>query len=582
MRIAAEEFGGGAVLEPTWVTPRPKAAAAAAERAGSRTRIALMIGLFVVLYGTICGRLIMLGFVEATPPVYQSDAAAAISAARPDLVDRNGEILGTDIRTASLYGEPRRILDVDEAAEGIHSVLPDLSVAWLRQRLTGTGGFVWIQRELTPQQRDAIHNLGIPGLGFLPENQRFYPGGPVAAHIVGAVNVDNQGIAGIEKYIDDQGLAELQRFGFATGDGLNLEPVRLSIDLRVQHILRDELASMMERHTAEAAAGIVLDVRTGEVIAMSSLPDFDPNQPAQALDPVRLNRVTAGVFELGSVFKTFTVAMALDQNVATLDTIWDASHPLRSGGFTINDFHGKNRPLTTSEVFIYSSNIGASRMAMAAGTAAQQEFLRRIGITTRVGTELPERAGPIVPSQANWRDLTTMTISFGHGVSTTPMNLAVAAAALVNGGILYPPTLLPRTEAEASALGTRVISEDTSREMRYLFRLNVTPGSGGSGSRADVPGYLVGGKTGTAEKVVNGVYSSTQVLNSFLAAFPMDNPQYVVLVVVDDPHPEVPGGGNTAGYNAAPTVANVIRRSASILGVAPRFTPFDGATLAAY
>lgn len=579
MRIAADEFGGGAVLEPSWVAPRPKAAAAAADRAGSRSRIVLMIGLFVILYGTICGRLIMLGFVEPTPTIYQSDAAAAISAARPDLVDRNGEILGTDIRTASLYGEPRRILDVDEAAEGIHSVLPHLSVEWLRQRLTGTAGFAWIQRELTPTQRDAIHNLGIPGLGFLPENQRFYPGGPVAAHIVGAVNVDNQGIAGIEKYIDDQGLAELQQFGFANGNGINLEPVRLSIDLRVQHILRDELASVMERHTAEAAAGIIFDVRTGEIIAMSSLPDFDPNQPAQALEPDRLNRVTAGVFELGSVFKVFTVAMALDENVATLDTIFDASHPLRSGGFVINDFHGKNRPLTTAEVFIYSSNIGAARMALAAGTPTQQEFLSRIGITSRVGTELPERASPVVPRAADWRDLTTITISFGHGMSTTPMNLVVATAALVNGGIFLPPTLLPRTEEQAAALGTRVISEETSREMRYLFRLNVIEGSG---RRAEVPGYLVGGKTGTAEKVVNGAYSSTQVLNSFLAAFPMDDPQYVVLVVVDDPNPEVPGGGNTAGYNAAPTVANVIRRSASILGVAPRFTPFDGATLAAY
>jgi len=579
MRIAAEEFGGGAVLEPSWVAPRPKTVAAAADRAGSRTRIILMIGVFVLLYGTICGRLIMLGFVEEAPAIYQSNAAAAISAARPDLVDRNGEILGTDIRTASLYGEPRRILDVDEAAEGIHSVLPNLSVEWLRERLTGTGGFVWIQRELTPAQRDAIFNLGLPGLGFLPENQRFYPGGPVASHIVGAVNVDNQGIAGIEKYIDDQGLAELQEFGFANGNGLNLEPVRLSIDLRVQHILRDELASMMARHTAEAAAGIIFDIHTGEVIAMSSLPDFDPNHPAQALEPDRLNRVTAGVFELGSVFKTFTVAMALDENVANLDTIFDASHPLRSGGFTINDFHGKNRPLTTAEVFIYSSNIGAARMALAAGTTAQQEFLSRIGITSRVGTELPERASPVVPRAADWRDLTTITISFGHGMSTTPMNLVVATAALLNGGIYLPPTLLPRTEEEAAALGTRVISEDTSREMRYLFRLNVLEGSG---SRAEVPGYLVGGKTGTAEKVVNGAYSSTQVLNSFLAAFPMDNPQYVVLVVVDDPHPEVPGGGNTAGYNAAPTVANVIRRSASILGVAPRFTPFDGATLAAY
>jgi cell division protein FtsI (penicillin-binding protein 3) len=575
MRVVTQE-GGGASLDPTWVRPRP---AKAASRDFSGLRIRLIIAAFGILYAVIAGRLVMLGFVEQAPVIYRQSAEAAISAARPDLLDRNGEILATDIRAASLYAEPRRILDVDEAAEAIHSVLPELSLDWLRQRLTGTGGFVWIKRELTPRQQDAIHRLGIPGLGFLTENQRFYPGGPVASHIVGHVNVDNQGIAGIEKYLDDTGLAQLQQFGFATGHGQDLEPRRLSIDLRVQHILRDELAGAMERYRAVAAAGLILDIHTGEVIAMSSLPDYDPNLPAAALEPDRLNRVTAGVFELGSVFKTFTVAMALDSGLVNLGSIFDASQPIRSGGFTINDFHGKNRPLTVQEVFVYSSNIGAARMAMAVGAEGQQEFLRRLGLSLRAGTELPERAYPIVPRPANWRDLTTMTVSFGHGISTTPMNMAVAAAALMNGGRLIPPTLLPRDEAAANELAVQVVRPETSQAMRYLFRVN---GVEGSGRRADVPGYLVGGKTGTAEKVVNGRYSTTLVLNTFLAAFPMDNPQYVVVVVVDEPQPETPGGGRTAAYNAAPVVANVIRRSASILGISPRFTPFDYASIAAY
>lgn len=574
MRVTTSEAGGGVVgFEPQWVAPPPTRTR---KRDFTRLRIRLAVLAFIAIYGVIAGRLVMLGFAEQASANYRPGAEAAISAARPDLVDRNGDILATDIRTASLYAEPRRILDVDEAAEAIHSVLPELSIPWLRNRLDGDAGFVWLKREITPRQQDAIHRLGIPGIDFLTENQRFYPGGPVASHIVGHVNVDNQGIAGIEKYIDDQWLGDLQQFGFATGDGAGLEPVALSIDLRVQHILRDELVSAVERFDAEAAAGIVLDIYTGEVVAMSSIPDYDPNQPEQALEPDRLNRVTAGVYELGSVFKAVTIAMGLDSGLVHINDYFDASRPIYSGGFTINDFHGKNRPLTVPEVFIYSSNIGAARMAMTVGAEGQQEFLHRLGLTDRLQTELPERASPLVP--ARWGDLTTMTVAFGHGISTTPMNLAAAAAALMNGGELIPPTFLPRTEDEAALLATQVISPETSQLMRYMFRLNAVEGSG---RRADVPGYLVGGKTGTAEKIVDGRYSSTSVFNSFLAAFPMDNPQYIVLAIVDDPQP-LEGEGRTAAYNAAPIVANVVRRAAPMLGVAPRFTPFDYATIESY
>lgn len=555
---------------PEWVAPPP-----ARRRDYSKLRVHFAVFAFIAIYLVIAGRLVTLGFVEEAPTNYRQGAEAAISAARPDLLDRNGEILATDIRTASLYAEPRRILDVDEAAEAIHSVLPELSIAFLHQRLDGDEGFVWLQREITPRQQDAVHRLGIPGVGFLTENQRFYPGGPVASHIVGHVNVDNQGIAGIEKHIDDDWLGDLQQFGFAS-NAADFAPVHLSIDLRVQHILRDELVAAVERFDALAAAGIVLDIHTGEVVAMSSIPDYDPNQPAQSLDPDRLNRVTAGVYELGSVFKALTVAMGLDSGLVRMGDYFDASRPIYAGGFTINDFHGKNRPLTVPEVFIYSSNIGAARMAMTVGAEGQQEFLRRLGLTTRLDTELPESALPLTPDR--WGDLTTMTVAFGHGVSTTPINLAAAAAALMNGGNLIPPTFLRRGEDEAASLATQVVSAETSLLMRYMFRLNAVEGSG---RRADVPGYLVGGKTGTAEKIVDGRYSSAAVFNSFLAAFPMDNPQYVVLTIVDEPQP-LPGEGRTAAYNAAAIVANVVRRSGSLLGVTPRFDPFDYATLESY
>ncbi len=527
-----------------------------------RRRILFAAAGFAVAYLAIVGRLVMFGAMDSGDTAGH-DPNAAIATSRPDLVDRNGEILATDINMASLYAEPRNILDPDEATELITSVLPDLDARSLRARLSGNAGFAWIKREITPEQQEQIHSLGIPGVGFLSEKRRFYPGGTTAAHIVGLVNIDNQGIAGTEKYIDDHGLGDLHAAGFARGG--DLEPIRLSIDLRVQHIMRDELAKAMERYSAIGATGIVLNVHTGEVMAMSSLPDFDPNDPVDALKPDRLNRMSAGTYELGSVFKSFTFAMALDSGAVKIGDMIDASHPIHVGRFAIHDFHGKYRPLTVPEVFIYSSNIGAARMALKTGIDRQQEYLRRLGLLTRIQTDLPEVATPIVPPK--WSELTAMTVAFGHGLAVTPLQTAVADAALMNGGKLIPPTFYPRSVAEADKLATQVIKAGTGDQLRYLFRLNVEKGSGRS---AAVPGYNVGGKTGTAEKVENGRYSATKRLNSFLAAFPMDDPQYAVLVVLDEPKAAKEGGGTTAGSNAAPTVGAVIRRSAALLGVAPR------------
>jgi cell division protein FtsI (penicillin-binding protein 3) len=529
----------------------------------TRNRIVLAVAAFAIAYLAIIGRLVMFGIMEQAPVGAFNDPNAGVATSRPDLVDRNGEILATDIKMASLYAEPRNILDPDEATELITSVLPDLDATALRKKLSGDAGFVWIKREITPTQRKQIHDLGIPGVGFLSENRRFYPGGPTAAHIVGLVNVDNQGIAGLEKYVDDRWLSDLHQAGFARGE--DLEPVKLSLDLRVQLILRDELTAAIERYQAIAATGIVLNVKTGEVLAMVSLPDFDPNDPVDANKPDRLNRTSAGAFEVGSIFKSFTFAMALDSGAVTLEDRIDASRPIRVGRFTINDFHGKNRVLTVPEVFIYSSNIGAARMALKVGGERQKAYLERFGFTRKVKTDLPEVALPIVPKK--WSELTTMTVAFGHGMAVTPLQVAVADAALVNGGTLIPPTFLVRDAETAAGLGEQVVSRETSDALRYLLRLNVEKGSG---KRAAVPGYRVGGKTGTAEKVENGRYSAQKRLNSFLAAFPMDDPEYVVLVVLDEPKPEKEGAGATAGLNAAPTVSAVIRRAAALLGVEPR------------
>jgi len=534
---------------------------------GNRARIRLWMAItcFVGIYGVMGGKLIYFGVIggenedNAGPAVHQL-------ASRPDILDRNGEILATDIKTASLYAEPRKIVDPDETIEMLSTVLPDLDWEATYKRLKSGAGFVWVKRGLTPKQQSQIMALGVPGIGFRTEKRRFYPGGPTASHVLGLVNVDNQGIAGMEKYIDSQGLTDLRSVGLATGQ--SLEPVRLSIDIRVQHIMRDVLVKAMERYRAIAAGAVVLNVKTGEVIAMASVPDFDPNNPVHALDKDRLNRMSAGTYEMGSTIKSFTTAMALDSGKFNLQSKLDASRPLVFGRQTIRDFHGKGRWLTLPEVFIFSSNIGSGREADAVGIEGHRAFLKKIGLLDRMQTELPEVARPVEPRV--WKKVHSMTISFGHGMMTTPLQTAVGAAALMNGGKLMEPTFLMRTQAQADQVAKQVIHPQVSADMRYLYRLNATA-QGGSGKRATVPGYRVGGKTGTAEKVVHGRYSKDVRFNAFLASFPMDDPTYVVLTIIDEPKPEEGKFSATAGLNAAPMVSEIIRRSASFLGVKPDF-----------
>jgi cell division protein FtsI (penicillin-binding protein 3) len=538
----------------------------------TKTRVVMTMAVFFGIYAAIAGRLVYLGFQDPEsggPPV------SRVTASRPDIVDRNGQVLATDIKTASLFAEPKRIVDADEIIEKLSTVLPDLEVEQTYHKLKSGAGFVWLKRQLTPRQQADIMALGLPGIGFRTEKRRFYPGGPTASHILGLTNIDNKGIAGMEKYIDDNGLADLQATGLAVAD--DLQPVKLSIDLRVQHIVRDEVAQAMERYHAIAAGAVVLNVKTGEVLAMASVPDFDPNNPYNALDKDRLNRMSAGLYEMGSTFKSFTTAMALDSGKVTMQSRFDASRPITIGHQTIRDFHGKGRVLSVPEVFIYSSNIGSAKEADVVGIEGHREFLHRLGVLERMKTELPEVAKPTEPKV--WKKVHSITVAFGHGVSTTPLQTAVGCAALMTG-MLLPPTFLPRTEAEAQEIGKKVVTDYTVEGMRYLYTLNATKGSGGSGARAQVPGYRVGGKTGTAEKVVNGRYSNSVRFNAFVASFPMDDPQYIVLSIIDEPKPEKPGAGATAGFNAAPIVANIIRRSASMLGVKPDFSHEGGVTLA--
>ncbi|BCG87476.1 MULTISPECIES: peptidoglycan D,D-transpeptidase FtsI family protein [Mesorhizobium] len=537
-----------------------------------KARIVMTMAVFFGIFSTISGRLVYLGFQT---PDLSGGPQSRVTASRPDIVDRNGEVLATDIKTASLFAEPRRIVDADEAIEKLSTVLPEIDYEQTYHKLKSGAGFVWLQRQLTPKQQADIMQLGIPGFGFRTEKRRFYPSGETSSYIVGLTNIDNQGISGMEKYIDEQGLSDLQASGLAVAK--DLKPVKLSIDLRVQHVVRDEIAAGLERYRALGAGAVVLNVKTGEVVAMASVPDFDPNNPYNAQEKDRLNRMSAGLYEMGSTFKSFTSAMALDSGKATMNSRFDASHPIRVGHQAIHDFHGKNRVLSLPEVFLYSSNIGSAREAELVGIEGHREFLHRLGILERMQTELPEVARPTEPKV--WKQVNSFTIAFGHGVSTTPLQAAVGCAALMNGGFLMNPTFLVRTQAEAMATAKKVVSEKTVEGMRYLYSLNAEKGSA---RNARVPGYRVGGKTGTAEKVINGRYSKDLNFNTFVAAFPMDDPQYLVFTIADAPHPEKPGMTDVAAANAGVMAGNIIRRSAAMLGVKPDFSHENGATLVSY
>ncbi|KAA3512639.1 penicillin-binding protein 2 [Agrobacterium vitis] len=540
----------------------------------AKRRVGLLILGFTLVYGVIGGRLVQYGYAhpESTSSIMPPDR---LMAARPDILDRNGQVLATDIRTVSLFAEPHKIVDVDEAVEKLQTVLADLDSRDTYKKLSSKSHFQWLRRQLTPKQQSQILALGIPGIGFRPEIRRFYPGGSTAAHIVGFVNIDNRGMAGMEKYIDNQGLADLADLGMTSN--APLEPVKLSIDLRVQNIVHDVVAAAQVNFKAKSAGAVVLDVETGEVLGMASYPDFDPNKPEEGAKEGWLNRMSNGTFEMGSTFKSFTMAMGLDTGRVKLTDVFDARYPLKIGGFTIHDFHGQSKFLSVPDIFKYSSNIGTAKIIDVVGIPEQKEYLNRLGLLTKMKTELPEVKMPSQP-RGEWKKISSVTISFGHGVATTPLQTAVAGAALINGGKLIQPTFLPRTADQANEVAEAVLKPSTSADMRYLFEYN---GINGSGRGARVPGLDVGGKTGTADKVVNGRYDNKLNFNAFLGAFPMSKPRYVVLSFIDEPL-SGEGGGTISAFTALPIVRDVIRRTAPILGVEPNYGQVGNDMLVSY
>lgn len=531
----------------------------------STRRIRLVAVIFVLVYGVICGRLVMLGLHSGAQQTSKHGASEVVAAARPDILDRNGEVLATDIKVMSVFAEPRRIIDKDEAVELLTAVLPDVDAKELRDRLSSGKGFIWVKRAITPKQQQEVYHLGLPGIGFLQENKRVYPNGSIAAHVLGFANLDGVGISGLEKYIDGQGLADLHGAGFSLTPE-TLKPIVTSLDLEATYAVREELEKGIAKFKAKGGAAAILDVNTGEVVAMASLPDFDPNNPADALDPNHINRLSVGVYEMGSTFKAITIAMALESGKVNLNSRLDARESLRYSRFTIHDFEPQHRFLTLPEVFTYSSNIGTARMALMVGVEGHKAFLRKMGQLTRLHTELPESAEPLVPK--NWSELNTMTIAFGQGLNVAPLQAIMAVGALVNGGIIIPPTFLKRGEEDAKKDAPRVVRPEVSETMRYLLRLNAEIGTA---RNANIKGYFIGGKTGTADKIVHGHYSKDRVFTTFMAILPADKPKYLFLTLMDEPQglPET-GGFRTAAWNSGSVTGKIIERTGPMLGVAPR------------
>jgi cell division protein FtsI (penicillin-binding protein 3) len=419
-----------------------------------------------------------------------------------------------------------------------------------------------VARGLTPRQAQEVHVLGLPGLALRTEPRRVYPLGRLTGHILGTVNADNRGIAGIERMLD-----ETNRVEAVQGPARALaEAVRLSLDVGVQYALAEELKEACVRYAASGAAGVVLDAVSGEVLGAASLPEADPARATDWLDVQRVDKLAGGTFELGSVFKLLTLAMALEEGIADLDRVYDVREPLVAGPFLIKDPYPQDRPLSVREIFLHSSNVGAGMLALEVGAPRQQAFLERLGVTQPARTE----AGPMAPPQLpkHWGRIETITVGYGHGLAVAPLQFAGAVAALVNGGLQVTPTFI--AGSKGAGRQPRLVSAATSARLREIMRLNVTNAQG-TGRHAEADGYRVGGKTGTAEMPGRGGYREKSVISSFAGAFPMDAPKYVVLVLLFEPQTgEGPGHHITAGVNAAPVTARLVARIAPLLGVLPR------------
>ena len=546
----------------------------------TQRRLIMMGGIFVISFGIVGMRMTALAVSEPSEPKARATASHVL-ASRADIIDRNKRILATNIETHSLYAHPQQVIDPAATAYQLSKIFPDINAIKMEARLSGAHKFLWLKNAISPEEKQAVHDIGDPGLLFGAREMRLYPNGQLAGHILGGTTFGEQGVhsaevlgvAGVEKAFD----------GFLRDPKLNGKPLQLSIDLSVQSALERVLYGGMRLMNAKAASAVLMEVHTGEILALSSLPDFDPNnrphmltEGDQADDPL-FNRAVQGVYELGSVFKTFAVAQAMELGLVAADTMIDTKR-FWWGKYSIKDFKNYGPELTVENVLVKSSNVGTARMSQMIGDENQKTFLKKLGLLAATSIELVE--GPTGKPQypSNWSEISTMTISYGHGISTSPVHLAAAYSAIVNGGTLVKPTVLKQT---APHIGERIISQKVSMQMRSILRRVVTEGTASYG---EVPGYSVAGKTGTADKPsVRGGYHKEKVLATFASFFPSNDPKYVLILTLDEPEDRTQSKPRrTAGWTAVPVAAEMIRRVAPLLGLAPEIeiSPQNGLTLA--
>jgi cell division protein FtsI (penicillin-binding protein 3) len=544
---------------------------AARQRAEGRL---LVLGLFFVCaFAAVGARMGVMATSEPSEPRAEA-AGAMIHAARADIVDRNGRLLATNFETHALYAQPPQMIDPERSATELARIFPDLDVERLKADFTGARKFLWIKRKISPEQMQAVHEIGDPGLLFGPRDMRLYPNGTLAAHVLGGASYGKEGVsaaevigvAGVEKYFD----------GYLRDPANGNSPLTLSLDLTIQAASERVLRGGMKMMNAKGATSVLMDVHTGEVISVVSLPTFDPNDrprpmvQGDASDSPLFNRAVQGVYELGSVFKIFTAVQAMDLGLVNADTMIDTSGPMKVGGFSIGEFRNKNYgTISVSDVIVHSSNRGTGRLAIQVGAERQQSFLKSLGFFEATPFEIVEAATgkPLLPKR--WTELSAVTVSYGHGLSTSPMHLAAGYAAIANGGFAVKPTLLKQ---DAPHLGQRVMSDAAARSARDMLRKVVTSGTASFG---EVEGYSVGGKTGTADKPKkSGGYYEDKVIATFATMFPSNDPKYVLIVTLDEP---VETSGDkprrTAGWTAVPVAAEMIRRIAPLLGLRPAIEP---------
>ena len=512
----------------------------------AKHRTLFAISVFIFLFAVIIARLAYIMIFNDKGHEIKNYLMPIIIS-RADIVDRNGVIIATSLPTVSLFAYPHEILDVNEAVEKLGSVFNDIDKQELKRKITTSKKFLWIKRNLSPPQEQAVLNLGIPGLHFLKTERRVYPDKNLLSHVIGGTDVDNIGIAGIEKVFDNS-LRE------------STNALVLSMDVKIQHAVHDELEKSINEFHAIGGAAVVMNIATGEILSLVSLPDFDPNKKSDPKNKARFNMVTSSAIEPGSSAKIFNTAMALETGRITPFTKFDARFPLKVGRFTIHDFKGKATFLSVEEILKYSSNIGSGKIAIDIGATHQKSFFKKIGMLDSVACELIETQRPLFPHY--WSEASAITIAFGHGIAVSPLHLITIFSGLMNDGLLNNPTLLKH---EIYAPGRRIISSKTSKQLKALIRLNVTEGTN---KFAEVPGYYVGGKSGPAEKQKGGHYLKHANYCGFIGAFPMTDPKYAVYVVLDDPKASAKTYGYaTAGWNAAPTAGRIIKRIGPMLNV---------------